>query len=358
MKKIKDGLRRIYYARQRKIERLRRKLNRKKRIIRVKSGIWSTISMPKILSIDGSKIRSTFLSSISKLRLSASANKNIRIDFSATETITAEAMLLLYAEVDRIVNSGVFTSKIKSRIRVPRDRKFGSESFENFDKVRQVLYHVGFLQLCGQKIEVNVNRSDVIHWKTASGKKSEGSKTHPMILTVREMLGQAAAKKYYTGMTEAMTNSHHHAYLEERGDEFNVNISGWWMFLQIKEDKLTVLICDLGIGIPRSLPRTHKNFIIEMLQGVVGAKDSACIDYAMQKGSTSTDMGNRGKGLKKMAEIVREVPESSLIIYSNNGFVKFKENSTVLRQDYHDSIMGTLITWSTKIPRGVENEGN
>lgn len=67
-------------------------------------------------------------------------------------------------------------------------------------------------------------------------------------------------KQLYEGMVEAMANSVAHAYLSERGDGFELtpDTKRWWAFWQERAGKLSVVICDLGIGISRSLSDSLK----------------------------------------------------------------------------------------------------
>lgn len=309
------------------------------------------IYMPRVLSIYNKAHRERTLESLLKFRELIIKNKHDRIvfDFREVRFVFADAVLLLYSEIDRILESGLFKGKM--RFKLPTI-DHSDKDLENISKVRQVLKHVGLLDLVGQNLKIATKRQDVVHWRVAKGKKSEGSKTESILEVVDKHLGGKVSRRFYTGMTEAMTNTHHHAYEEDRLDGLGINIGGWWMFMQHLENKLSIIICDLGMGIPRSLPRTHSQLWVELLKKFIDIDDGLSIDFAVQAGSTSTELSNRGKGLKKMVGIVDDIPNSSLIIYSNRGVYVKNRTVSVMHADYRDSILGTLISWTVEIPEG------
>lgn len=124
---------------------------------------------------------------------------------------------------------------------------------------------------------------------------------------------------------------------------------GWWMFMQVKDNKLSLLVCDLGIGIPNSLPSNNSFWLHDFVRVVPEFRDSAAIKFAAEHGSTSTNLSNRGKGLKKMRKIVDEIPNTSLRIFSNKGRFDAGAKIEILERDYQISIKGTMIIWTIDI---------
>lgn len=342
----------MFIRRLRKIQR-KMQIRRKRYAHKIKLSV-SHISMPRVMDIYNKPHRKKMTEALSKFREVVRINRHDRLifDFKEVRFVFADAALLLYSEIDRILESKLFKGRI--RFTLP-NASHPDRDLENIVKVRQVLKHIGLLDLVGQKLEIATNRHDVINWRVAKGKKSEGSKTESILEVVDKHLGGKVSSKFYTGMTEAMTNAHHHAYEEDRHDGLGINIGGWWMFMQHLENKLSIIICDLGMGIPRSLPRTHSQLWVEWLKKVIDIDDGLSIDFAVQAGSTSTEMSNRGKGLKKMVGIVDDIPDSSLIIYSNKGVYVKNRIVSVMHADYKDSILGTLISWSVQIPEARDS---
>lgn len=341
---------RIYWRKRKSI-----KANKESRLsTSFKRPPFVSVYMPSVISIGRDQERTSFLEALDALRvLACKDEKNIVLDFSATRHIAADGMLLLYAELLRLKRH--LGSKISVRCRLPENSVSRKNKFLDSDavKVAEVLKHVGILDLLGNSSKIMPSREDVIHWKIAHGSKSQGSKTEPLLKVVDDLLGKMVSRKFYTGLTEAMTNSYHHAYSDIREDGLNIeNDGGWWMFSQVKDKVLSILICDLGIGIPRSLPRTNNSWIMQLEKRRFIQADSLAIEYATRHGSTSTDLLNRGKGLKKMVQLVKDVPNSSLVIYSNSGAFysgKSREIGGFVQKDFKKSILGTLVYWQVEL---------
>ena len=105
-----------------------------------------------------------------------------------------------------------------------------------------------------------------------------------------------------------------------------------------------VLFCDLGIGIPGSLPQKRPQLWRRLLSIGVANSDSHVIAEAVKLSVTRTGKHYRGKGLKQLQDAVRDHEEGALTIYSNRGVYNWK-GGTVTYDDYESSIMGTLIQW-------------
>ncbi|MFH4324940.1 hypothetical protein WAJ71_20585, partial [Acinetobacter baumannii] len=83
----------------------------------------------------------------------------------------------------------------------------------------------------------------------------------------------------------------------------------WWLFTKEVDGILTVCICDLGVGIPRSLKENSphvnpgwfenmRNYVKELRKKY--NEDSALIKAAIEIGKTRTNLPNRGKGLSQI----------------------------------------------------------
>src|SRR5262249_36555053 len=123
----------------------------------------------------------------------------------------------------------------------------------------------------------------------------------------------------------------------------------WWMFSQARDGYLSVVFCDLGIGIPATLP-TKKPLIFAVLEKLgMASSDSACIAEAIKDSRTRTHASGRGYGLGNIVNAVSGVRGGLVIVMSNRGFFLLKDG-VITTHDFKDSILGTLISW--RIPLG------
>ena len=128
-------------------------------------------------------------------------------------------------------------------------------------------------------------------------------------------------------------------------------------------DVLHLAVCDLGQGIPVSLPKT----IYEKLQIPVKSflrnikrksdnKDCTMIAAALEYGRSRKNQGHRGKGLTQMLDVANEVDNASFLVYSNKGFYSYQNtNHQVSQNDFDDSIHGTVVLW--QVPLKVNSDG-
>lgn len=202
----------------------------------------------------------------------------------------------------------------------------------------------------------SVSAEDVKHWQVASGNSVDGERTAPIIAEYERLFSLADAQRMYVGLTEAMTNSKQHAYKRARGDGTGklAEDSRWWMLCQKKDGKLYVAICDLGIGIPRSLREGSKwtlKQVTELVKSFGGRRDSAFIKAAVLLGRSSTDEEHRGKGLQDIKAVFDVMPTGTLRILSNRGTYSYlAEDGTEQLTDHSSSILGTLVVWLIPLP--------
>ncbi|WP_134677529.1 hypothetical protein [Ectopseudomonas khazarica] len=160
-----------------------------------------------------------------------------------------------------------------------------------------------------------------------------------------------------SGMTEAVANSSEHAYIHRRKDGTNISVPHrWWIFARREEDDISVCICDLGIGIPRSLRRTFPEEVASFFYNKPGKKkdDHRMIELALTVGRSRTGKSYRGQGLKDILKVVKEQGVGLLKIYSNKGVYIFDGKSGhVTSRSEASNIMGTLVQW--RIPLAAFN---
>lgn len=293
------------------------------------------IVFPQKIDIGSTHDRKATLATLTALKkASMSGKKEILLDFSKTQKVFSSAMIIIYAELINIINTY-------------SDIHFKCARVRN-DKVGQVLTQIGIYKLCRQNVSVKPTHSDVIHWRVCSGVKVISKKIDD-IISIEELSLLPSTTDIYGGCIEATKNVLRHAYIRPRkilpvADKH----TAWWCFSQIKDDKLTVVVCDLGVSIPETLPITFPSFVEHMKSLGLGS-DAGLIKGALQRPSSRSGEQGRGNGLPKIAEVVKL--GGNLTIFSRRGCVHVAGEETYL-ENYRQPLLGTVITWT--LPLGGE----
>ncbi len=277
-----------------------------------------------------------------ELRSAFTLSGTVCIDFRGTTRMIAGGTLLFYAELSRLLL--IFPTKpircIPSRDLV----------------VNEVLQHLGIFSLLGYRHAVIPTRNDVVTWNTASGTEVDGEEVGRLIESYDSV--SPAVGLVFRGVAEAMLNSIQHGYLADRKDGLATPPEHrWWLFCRIIEDTFFVAFCDLGIGIPRSLPKKYTSEMIAEARSLVSggrkASDALMIQAAMEIARTRTEKLGRGKGLADLRKVVDRVEGAELFLFSNRGLVRYKDHA-YRRLTYRKSILGTLVVWTIPLS-GDEN---
>lgn len=330
---------------QRQIRRKRQKIS----VVRA----YTLIHAPVVFELLRSKNHRLLMEFLSSLRENVLIRrKPVKIDFSDTKHMVVCGTLLFYSELCRIKRE--LNSLELITCTLPVDQT-----------VAEVLQHLGILKLLRCNSSVTPERVDVINWKIASGESTDASDVGK-ILESQSNLPVPKSKKLYRGVSEAMTNVSQHAYLriENNGLEITEN-KGWWMFCREEDDRISVAICDLGVGIPVTLPKTiekdqEESILQRILQKLFGSKgkysDGELIQAAIEVKRSRTKKRHRGKGLLDMIKAI-ETTNGRLAILSNKGGYLYNVSGNTPSEDvknYKDSIKGTLILWS--LPLNADTE--
>lgn len=261
------------------------------------------------------------------------------IDLRATNKVLPGGALLFYAELHRLIH--IFPSKafkfIKSITEV----------------VNEICEHLEIFSLSNYFSGTTPKRDDVVTWGKASSAITDGEPAGQLIEAYEAALSRAEIRHIFRGVTEAATNAVEHAYSGDRDDDLpTYDESRWWMFCRETEKRLFVAIADLGIGIPRSLPKTFGEEVIAITKKALSLgtsnDDATMIRAAMELARTRTEKEERGKGLGDMRRVVDELEGSELYIFSNSGLVTYSAGKYTQRT-YPESILGTLVIWIVPI---------
>lgn len=318
------------------------------------SSVIDRIFAPKIFNITKSEQRDRLIIFLSKLRNAVIIDgHSVLLDFSRTTNLEASGTLIFAAELDRCLRMKRVDQNIT--IKLPK-----SGQGEDFDVVRQALHQIGILEKLGYdcaSFDPDSYPESVRHWRFATGTKAD-EKPGDILDEYEGKISPALMDNMQIGLAEAVINSIHHAYRGNRGDNCrDFKEKRWWMFTQEREGHLHVLVCDLGIGMKRSLP--HKwgaGLVKRLLKSMHEGGDVAAIRLALVIGQSATGQSNRGLGLDQIWRATRSSARGSVGIYSGRGLLAYNgEAAREVTQHYHSNILGTMISWKVPIER-AENE--
>lgn len=313
------------------------------------------LTPPPEFNIVNKTTRSELLFFISKIRkYDSKGSVLLIIDFKKVRKMGAEATLYFLAELETLMH---YNNQLRFKI-----------IYSNTDTVNQVLYQTGILKLLkiNKRMDSSSFDDSVKCWAYASGFNSQVSeKTKDIVKNLGDQFQDSLeyTRGWFKVITEAMTNSHHHAYLAPRfsNNPHQDPLKKWWLFSKEVDGVLTVCICDLGLGIPESLKQNTididegwfdrvKNYVKELRKKY--NEDSALIKAAIEIGKTRTKLPNRGKGLSQIINELQKLPNSdvSVSILSNKGgfLTKKPQHATSILVPFSDSIHGTIITWKVQ----------
>lgn len=305
------------------------------------------IYAPKIISLSDKTSHLSLLFFLKKLRDSALIKSTVHIDFSQTEKLVSCGTILLLAEVDNLCR------KLYGKCII-------TCSYPKNLTVEKALQKIGFFKILGKNHRQEITDADitVAHWHHATGMSVEPEIADDLFQKIKKEIPQHS-RKIVRGTEEAITNSCHHAYGDSRGDGMPHNGERrWWLFAEVLDGWLHVVMCDLGIGIDRSLPSEWLEDVIDILKIKNTAQRRVSITQrAFQLGRTRTNKKNRGKGLKDILRTA-QLSKGVLSVYSNYVWLRFdcRSNTDAKPLAVHNkkSILGTIVQWS--IPVGKREE--
>lgn len=215
--------------------------------------------------------------------------------------------------------------------------------------VEQLFQHIGMLDRLGNTKRVAITADNVRHWYFLEGTTGDVSDLKDLIRTYFPVeLKESTKAGLFEGMSEAIINTVQHAYVGHSGETTEENEKRWWMFSQQKEGKLSIVVCDLGIGIPKSLRQKFPDYF----RHAFGKKrrHTQFIDIAARSSRSRTSLPHRGKGLPDMLEFVKGGDVGGFLIYSLRGaFLYNAKDGREVGHDFSTGIPGTLIQWTVPL---------
>lgn len=321
---------------------LRRRFRKEKKRLykskREKRKWWGhSIVAPKQFNLKDEQSHKELMCFIQDIFDSIKSSCDLRLDFKNTETMFVDAALVFMANLDKAIKLKDASSKIKIAPSSSRG-------------INGVLTQIGVLDLCNQDFHINPEEEvGVVDWIGLSGNVSDKLIPKEIFNFLEKVVGHMPPRVLVSAVNEALLNIKHHAYADDA-------LGTWWLLAHKKNDGVVIVVCDVGMGIPKSLEsgsyEHHKlaqRYMIKLASKVQrNPKDSEMVRASMKIGKTRTGKGHRGKGLPAMMNVVEQLNDKQLVlnIYSNFGrFTKFGGVRKPVLNEYLDSIGGTVVVW-------------
>ena len=274
--------------------------------------------------------------------------KRVNINFSETTFMGSSGTLLLIAEIERIQT---LSKKNVIQGNLPKD-----------SIAAQVFCKTGLSKLLGISDKVEAEHSSVTYWNNyLTGK--DGTVVEAAKELKRINLKRKYRQAFFTGISEAITNISMHAYddINVRDDGYGFIDNRWWMFTGFDDERVSLVICDIGKGIPVALKdRDDYSSLNKFIGGLTGVRESRSIKAAMEVGNSSSELSHRGKGMVQLKQAIDIMNAGSLYIHSNKGYYKYSaDGQEEYTKDLKYSVMGTIVSWSApldKLQKMIENE--
>lgn len=276
-----------------------------------------------------------------------SQRQSVRLDFRRSKLFYPPGVLLLYAELDRIISTATINKPVKI---VP---PFSS-------RATQVLKQVGLFELTGDRVNAVATRQDVIYWRLAKGLSQSGDELK-MLESIADRVNASDAENVqksglWRGISEAVNNAQEHGYTAAREDGFTgLESVRWWLLTQIRNQTFTAAVCDLGCGYATTLqPQILEWFgrIFRQISAVEN-RDTQAIQAAMEYGRSSTKQSERGRGSRDALALLEKHGDGDLYMLSNQGYVRYacKDKRVALKSvtSLDFNIRGTIIWWNLKL---------
>ena len=259
----------------------------------------------------------------------------------------------------------IYTITNKTKLRA-RDNEWDKN-------VRNLLiYEMGFLKFLKVSPQ-STNHSqtkkhkDEIFVKFISGnRRLQGEDVLRIIKEVRKVSTkqeflQKLQLPLYAGMSEAITNTHHHAYPKRARKKFSER---WWISasFNVKTDEVKVVCYDRGLTIPVTLRDKKETKLRNIGLGVLidlikkDGPDHELMKVTIQQKKTSTKISGRGRGLSELINLIDHSKQGTLKIYSGKGIVEYTKDFNNMESLIHSKSLprkmnGTLVEWSI-VPTG------
>lgn len=280
-------------------------------------------------------------------------NRRVYLVFNDAERIRPAALLLLLAEIHRC--------------RLSHGPNMVTGTYPNNPNLERLMCRTGFFKLLNvkERTTLKVRGFPVEYIEFRSNNKLDTAE--PKRLRT-ELLGDSITmhpkvrSRLYRSLTEAMINVGQHAYPQSSVKSHPVK-KRWWLAGHVNKRKkeLMVTFCDLGVGIPETLPKIYTweriRSALSLLPGI-RPNDGQMIEAAMTIGRSRTREEHRGRGLNDLRSLIDQAGSGELYIFSRKGRYRYRAGGDEEAFNSNISINGTLIKWSVPLDRVTDWIGN
>ncbi len=281
---------------------------------------------------------------------SSRSKRQLRLDLSTITQIGPAAALVLAAELDRW--------------RLLTGAKLMPYRLQDWDPtVRAALLDLGLFDLLS--VEAPEHDPDTLPTtrliKFMSGTGAAGDDCLKLRDALQDVAGPIQARTYlYDGISEAMTNSMHHAYPIGQEDLTVPHAPGkrWWASGSFNAETgvMKAMVYDQGVGIPSTLPSSRFWEKIVALTASSGRHDAYMIKAALEVDRTSTEEPGRGQGLSNVKAYIDNSDEGLLRIWSGKGHVSYSKGGKIATVAQTTPFSGTLLEWEVSRGRPADGE--
>ncbi|WP_345849236.1 hypothetical protein [Shewanella algae] len=300
-------------------------------------------------------VTNAFINDLQKaIKVAYNSNRKVvKICFRNSVYISAAAAIKLLAETER--STSKYPGVRFSLIHPPKTKVLNPQK-NSQPIVDTVLNRIGFYKILGLRTRKLKESKNVSSWEHASGEVVDGAVAAALLESLKPL--NFDINNLYRSSVEALANAVEHAYNPYINSDSDIEDKRWWMFVAVWDNKLSLIVCDLGHGIPNTLPKTQSQLVLDKIYAMLGPKsagDAKLIQAATLVKKTRTHQSYRGKGGKDLTSLVDNNPGSKLTIFSNFGVYTYKGKGLISGKGYNNrsSIKGTIVEWSLPL----ESEG-
>jgi hypothetical protein len=276
--------------------------------------------------------------------------RSVRLIFNEARDILPGSLLLLLAEIHRC------------RL-IHGNSKLTGTYPEKGSSLEKLLHATGFFSLLNVKssVENEPKRYPVEHVQFISDVKPPiglNKRFRESMFGEKIEINMRMRKHIFRAIGEAIINVGQHAYPND-SRQMHPTRNRWWLSGHINKinSQMTIMFCDLGVSIPRTLPKRYPMEIIGSVLSILpGIKlnDGQMIKAGMAIGRSQTYESNRGKGLNDMRRIIDEAGEGELHIFSRKGCYRYSPGKPDQIRNFDIAVDGTLIKWTVPLNKVTE----
>lgn len=314
------------------------------------------IIAPSVLDLSKIKNHDPMIQFIDQIKKEAKKGRasdvaQVHLCFRETKMITSSGGLYLLANLERLNSEAPY---VKYSVTKPPNTRMNKGDNNRYPVVDSVMNWLGIYAALGKEKREMRQLPMVDCWEATRGSQVASTKVGELLEKVTVSTGQNH-QALYRPLVEAMSNSVEHAYRSDlyQGEQPDIK---WWCIATIMNNKLIALVCDLGLGISKTLPKTQsKKFFSNVIEyiGHALSKDSDFIRASLQLKKSATKLDYRGKGGPDLQSVIEKIPNAKLAIYSNKGSYSYTNRGKVTPETWFDhklSINGTIVECSLDLP--------